>query len=227
MMKAITSTPKTRKIRNDFSYDHSKISLNIKRLMHINKVSEATLSRNTGIPQTTLNRILLKNADPKTSTIMPICNFFGVSLEEISAPTHEKNHELNDISIKGYAPIIPLDLINSWVFLRKSINPYSYKFIATSYTISSDSFAIGTTANFKQIFRENSYLIIDPKRKPKQENYILVLDKKNNLSIKLVCLDNKNFFLKNPINIKSKDKAPLSTYNIVGPVVECRMDFIK
>ena len=139
---------------------------------------------------------MLKNADPKTSTIMPICNFFGVSFEEISSSIHG-NHELNNISIEGYVPIIPLDLVNSWIFLKKSINPYSYKFIATSYKVSPDSFAIGTTSNFKKLFRENSYLIIDPKKKPKQENYILVLDKKNNLSIKLVCLDNKKLLLIN------------------------------
>lgn len=59
-----------------------KLGKQVSKLMKDSGVSQTDLSRATGIPQPTINRILNeKTGDPRGSTVVKIANFFGVEAE--------------------------------------------------------------------------------------------------------------------------------------------------
>ena len=63
---------------------HSDISKNLSRLMSNNKLSQSALSRATGVPQPTINRILSQvTREPRRDSVLRIANFFSVTPESL------------------------------------------------------------------------------------------------------------------------------------------------
>jgi len=62
----------------------NQLADNIRRLMSVEDLSENQLSRNTGVPQPTIHRVLSgKVADPRDGTLRPLAEYFGTSVEEL------------------------------------------------------------------------------------------------------------------------------------------------
>lgn len=60
------------------------LAANLRQLMSVNLLSENELSRNCGVPQPTIHRILSKRVkDPRDRTLRPLANYFGVSVEQL------------------------------------------------------------------------------------------------------------------------------------------------
>jgi transcriptional regulator with XRE-family HTH domain len=62
----------------------SKTSLNLKRLMVSNHLTQVSAAKQIGLTQSTLQRILsdeIKN--PKTNQLLPICDYFGITLDQL------------------------------------------------------------------------------------------------------------------------------------------------
>ncbi|WP_447940118.1 LexA family transcriptional regulator [Pseudoxanthomonas mexicana] len=57
---------------------------NLRTLMRIEELSENQLSRNTGVPQPTIHRVLSgRVADPRDGTLRPLAEYFGVTVEQL------------------------------------------------------------------------------------------------------------------------------------------------
>lgn len=62
----------------------NKLSENMRLLISLAGISEARLAERTGIPQPTINRITRgQSLDPRDSTLRPLAEFFGVSVETL------------------------------------------------------------------------------------------------------------------------------------------------
>lgn len=62
----------------------NRLADNLRTLMAVESLSENQLSRNTGVPQPTIHRILSgRVSDPRDGTVRPLADYFGVSVEEI------------------------------------------------------------------------------------------------------------------------------------------------
>src|SRR5579863_3717042 len=60
------------------------VNLIISQLMEECGTKEAELARQVGIPQTTINRLLLGGtSDPRAYTLKPIADFFGVTIGQL------------------------------------------------------------------------------------------------------------------------------------------------
>ena len=60
------------------------MSTELARLMKHEGISQSGLSRATGVPQPTINRILSQvTQDPRRDSMISIANYFGVSLESL------------------------------------------------------------------------------------------------------------------------------------------------
>jgi transcriptional regulator with XRE-family HTH domain len=58
------------------------ISKQLSKLMRDNNLSQSSLSRATGVPQPTINRILSEvTREPRRDTVVRIANFFGITPE--------------------------------------------------------------------------------------------------------------------------------------------------
>ena len=60
------------------------MSKELARLMKLEGISQSGLSRATGVPQPTINRILSQvTQDPRRDSMISIANYFGVALESL------------------------------------------------------------------------------------------------------------------------------------------------
>ena len=60
------------------------ISKQLSKLMRDNNLSQSALSRATGVPQPTINRILSEvTREPKRDSVVRIANFFGITPESL------------------------------------------------------------------------------------------------------------------------------------------------
>lgn len=60
------------------------ISRQLEKLMREQKLSQSALSRATGVPQPTINRILSEvTREPRRDSVVRIANFFGVTPESL------------------------------------------------------------------------------------------------------------------------------------------------
>jgi len=68
------------------------MSTELARLMKLEGISQSGLSRATGVPQPTINRILSQvTQDPRRDSMISIANYFGVALESLySSSTAQK-----------------------------------------------------------------------------------------------------------------------------------------
>ncbi|NMI32463.1 XRE family transcriptional regulator [Xanthomonas hortorum pv. vitians] len=64
--------------------DMNRLSENLRRLMATESLSENQLSRNTGVPQPTIHRVLSgRVSDPRDGTLRPLAEYFGLSVEDL------------------------------------------------------------------------------------------------------------------------------------------------
>lgn len=76
----------------DNSYMNN-VADNLRTLMRTEELSENQLSRNTGVPQPTIHRVLSgRVADPRDGTLRPLAEYFGVTVEQLRTdlPRREK-----------------------------------------------------------------------------------------------------------------------------------------
>lgn len=67
------------------------ISKQLARLMRERRLSQSALSRATGVPQPTINRILSEvTREPRRDSVVRIANFFGVMPESMYGPPSKK-----------------------------------------------------------------------------------------------------------------------------------------
>ncbi|WP_170292316.1 LexA family transcriptional regulator [Xanthomonas maliensis] len=75
----------------------NRLAENIRRLMDVEKLSENQLSRNTGVPQPTIHRVLSgRVADPRDGTLRPLADYFGTSVEELRTGTPAQNNSARE-----------------------------------------------------------------------------------------------------------------------------------
>lgn len=72
----------------------NNLAANLRHLMAVESLSENQLSRNTGVPQPTIHRILSgRVADPRDGTLRPLADYFGVTVEELRTHVTRKVNE--------------------------------------------------------------------------------------------------------------------------------------
>ena len=87
------------------------VSSILKSLMNEHGINQPDLARETGLTQSTIQRILSGAIEhPKTNQLIPLCNFFKISLDEmLGFESHDWANTVEAEQLKGSVPII------SWV----------------------------------------------------------------------------------------------------------------
>lgn len=76
----------------------NKLAENLRALMAVESLSENQLSRNTGVPQPTIHRILSRRvADPRDSTVRPLADYFEVTVEQLRTILPKRNPSPDDV----------------------------------------------------------------------------------------------------------------------------------
>ncbi|MDC1452943.1 helix-turn-helix domain-containing protein [Porticoccaceae bacterium] len=90
------------------------MSTELARLMKQEGISQSGLSRATGVPQPTINRILSQvTQDPRRDSMMSIANYFGVPLESLYGSSSSQKSAKKD-------PKVIEDIFNRILGLSKA-----------------------------------------------------------------------------------------------------------
>lgn len=217
------------KLKIDFS--SKVIAKNIKNLMAEDFISESELARQTDLPQTTINRLLLGiTIDPRANTLIPIARYFGVTVDYIlgqDTADHKRipgTRNQNNPSSWHHIPIIEWQDILSWPFKKKNYTPSSHgSWITTENDVSDTSFALKSLSFMEPRFRRGSIIIVDPKFDVKDGNHVIVSIGNAEPTVRKVIKDGSEIHLiklyqrDNPVKIKKSD-------TIIGTIVETRIN---
>lgn len=183
----------------------SQLRDNLKLLMkRLPKLTESELARRTDVPQPTLHRILSgATPDPRISTLRPLAHYFGVSVGQLigdepivtasaanaPAQTRRRFQQLPVLKweqVADYARIVPgLNPSNwtDWIITHESVSPSAYALIVDNRSMPSP-------------FQYRAILIVDPERKLRDSDYMVVHQiKSKSASLKRVLFDGGEIWL--------------------------------
>ncbi|NNM59018.1 MAG: LexA family transcriptional regulator [Legionellales bacterium] len=204
---------------------------NIRYLMDEAGMIEAELARQTGIPQTTINRVLLgETLDPRATTLVSISKFFGVTVDQLIGhlpfnknPIEGAYHPTNKVAW-SMIPIVDWDIVRAWVFQREKFIPSSHNdWITTERGVSELSFALRTLPQMEPRFKKGSTIIVDPKQKYKDGNFVVVSCNGATPTVRKITLDGDDVYFS---RLYSSDNPSLKQKmdEIIGTIVETRIN---
>ncbi len=150
-------------------------------LLTENKLSIVQLSKNTGVPVTTIKRIKYsKDPNPTINSLLPIANFFSLTVNQlIGLEPFPKERSLGvyqeNKALWTRVPLIGWESILEWLENKNSciLNDH----ITTDVELSSTAFALVVSEDNWITFPKGINLIIDPEKEPKHKSYIIVFNK--------------------------------------------------
>lgn len=219
MRNHITSIPE----REAKEYDLRKV---LTKIMADNHTDSAELSHHTGVPIPTINRLRSdKNSNPTLATLLPIANYFGISINQLIGKEEILDHSLDNfdkttrknISI----PVIPIECIG------QAFTKDAYPTVTASVkTISADSFAIMVKYAFiTPQFPENAILIFDPHLQPHHRDYAIVrLEGHQKPTLRQLLIDGDDCYFK-PLSQELGEIVLGKQHDIIAVMVQALMNY--
>lgn len=211
---------------NQMDIVHSKLSFILRRLMFEKEMKPMDLARYTHLPQPTIQRMVKgTTTNPHASTLIPIADFFGISVDQLKGETPiawlntDNTHVLSNKMIK--IPII------NWEEIGKT--NHNHEIIWVDNKINSQSYGIVLDdTSMYPIFNQGTLIIVDPLKKPKDRSYVVVTLKNSSKTIfRQLLIEQKHQYLK-PLN-PDLAKFPIIMLqkedHIRGVLVQARNDY--
>jgi transcriptional regulator with XRE-family HTH domain len=200
-------------------------------LMNECDVDDATLSRETGIPASTISRMrLYSEANPTASTLRPIAKYFSISIGQLLGDEPLPRDRLPGTHNPTYftsarMPVVDWDLIDDWVDNNgENIKEKLLNWISTEKEVGEKAFAlIISTESFGLSFRKGSMIIVDPAQEPLDGDLILLkIEEEKGALLKQYLVDGSERYIRS-VNPEMKGTKFLSgNYKILGVVIETR-----
>lgn len=170
------------------------VSEKLRQLMHSDgQISEGELSRRTGIPQSTIHRILVGQIkESKPSTLRPLAGYFGLTMAQLQGeePMPAQRNPLNQREATQPAhylgtparlvPLITWEHAAQWHEMRKHYqHDSSFGWVATNKNVGPHAFGLkvqgnSMTATHGPSFEDGFEIVVDPDRKPKHHDFVVV-----------------------------------------------------
>lgn len=191
-------------------------------------INISQLHKQTGIPLSTLKRLMLnKENNPTLASLAPIANYFSISLDQLTgreALPKKNNKQINGLTI----PLIHWKDILNILNIPKTRNQLAFSsLLIRDIALNENSFALVIRDNNTNNFLSGSLLVIDPSLKGCNRDFIIVYKKggtKPQLMQKII-YGNKTY-LKN-LTIESEIIKFSDLYKIIGVVIQIRMNYKK
>lgn len=212
------------------NFDSIDIQNNLLKLMQAFNITEAKLARETNLPQTTINRLLSnQKTDPRINTLIPIAQYFGVSLDELVGIKNLKSGfesvYKSDLDRVVSIPVFDWKQLRFWKDCSSKIKLSNHKdWIVTSLpNIQELSFGVKTLKVHEPYFCYGSILII-VKLKVYEEGMTVLVEKEDQFICRKLMFYDKNW------NVSALGKTRLlsdivNTDAIIGHIAEVRFNF--
>ena len=194
-------------------------------------IDDARLSRETGVPASSISRMRLNpDSNPTASTLRPIAKFFSVSIDQLLGDEPFSTNRLPGTHnptpfTAAKIPIVDWELIPSFNQTEQIENKIqSSEWISTEKEVSASAFAlIIPTDSLGLALRKGSLVIIDPQVEQRDGDLILLQEQADDsLVIKQFLKDGNECYIKsvNP-EIKGLKLLP-SDVQVIGVIIETR-----
>lgn len=205
-----------------------KLGSSIERLMELHHVNMNQLHKNTGVPLTTINRIINdESVNPTITSLIPIADYFGVTLNQLMGIDPLDS----DILVGKYArkrdlwtdvPIINWEDTAEWPLNLHTLAISNA--ISTDVTLGEHPFALVINEMNWEGFFPNTILIVDSNLQPEHSDYAVVLKLgQKRASLKQILIDDDKTYLR-PVNKDYQTQLLDESYKLLGVVVQIRMD---
>lgn len=218
----------------DVAKDYFNLSNIINTLLFERKMRPAALARETGLPATTIHRLVTgKSTRPYKNSLIPIAEYFSLSVEQLigeeELPDNYWRDESMGLSKKEQIKQIP---IISWSDADNfhHIDKKAQQCIVSSGSMSDSCFAlIMLDHSMEPLFPKRAALIFDPTRQALDRSFILV--KLNNLETPMfrqLLIDGEHKYLKplNPDLNMYKMRVLNSEDKIIAVLLESRINHL-
>jgi len=212
----------------DYSEGYNPVlQKNLSELMSRRRVNMSDISRATGVPITTIQRLYRDpKANPTIASLKPIADFFRVSIGQLIGenplPEEQETHMNGTVNILKI-PIINWDNVLNNLSNLREINIVSY--IKTDLHCSNNSFALKITQNNFEDFPKGAVIIVDPSLKPEHRDYVLSFKKDGKQpELKQLLFYDGDQYLK-PLNPEFQTCLLDKNYQLLGVIIQTRMDY--
>lgn len=194
-------------------------------------IDDAKLSRETGIPASTISRMRLNpDANPTAATLRPISKFFSISIDQLLGdeplPPDRLPGTHNPTGFtSARMPVIEWEWITDWVDNNSITSKENLStWISTEKEVSSRTFALVIpTDSFGIAFRKGSLIIVDPDASPQDGDLILLkMATEHDILLRQILKDGKDTYIRS-VNPEMKSvKMLIEEYRIFGVIIETR-----
>lgn len=194
-------------------------------------IEDAELSRQTGIPASSISRMRLNpDANPTASTLLPLAKFFDISINQLlgdeSLPKDRLPGTQNRQSFTAARmPVIQLEWIEEWIdHSGKSIKEKLTHWISTEKNVGDKAFALTSpTDSLGLSFRKGSVIIVDPDRKPQDRDLIVLRIKgEKEIVLRQILKDGTDLYLRSINPEITGTKKLEKEHRFFGVIVETR-----
>ncbi|MCX7120176.1 MAG: helix-turn-helix domain-containing protein [Gammaproteobacteria bacterium] len=204
---------------------HKILIANLHHFIEKEKIHEAELSRQTGIPQPTLHKILAgTTTDPRISTLQTLANYFGVTLDMLFSNQALKNNQ--GLSIGKSIPLISWsDCLKSREIIKNISSSNHDQWIISDDYPSDQRYALKSRANTEPQFPRGSIFIVDAKTPPSDGDLVIVhYPETKEATLRELSIDGRTSLL---LSISDKSKADHLTKSIkvLGIVIQSRFSY--
>ncbi|MAZ77691.1 MAG: hypothetical protein CMF39_03340 [Legionellaceae bacterium] len=208
----------------------NKLGETLGRILFEKKIKATELSRQTGVPQPTIQRIVAGTTSrPHPNSLKPIADFFNISVEQLKGDTNIPwldNNNPEEAGLKKL-PILTWDGVTQW--LQDNTLPDEHETTVTDVSVSDQAFGlIIKDSSMEPMFTIGTTIILDPNCQPKDRGFVLVkLANHDDAIFRQLIIDAPNRYLR-PLSPDLEDFKLLPLKNndqICGSLVQAKMNF--
>ncbi len=208
------------------------------QLMDECDIDSMRLSRNTGVPISTINRLRSGTStnNPTLSTLIPLAEFFSITVSQLigDEPFSQNRttgaHKPDKIAWK-MIDHLTWEQASQWPEKKPEPGEDMHNAVSTDLTVSDIAFALTMEGDsMSPRFPEGTILIIDPEQKSQNRDFILMLLKGQNKPLfKQLLIDGDEQYIKslNPDFAEIKKIAQKDGSKIIGVMIQAISNFKK
>jgi len=212
--------------------DFTAIGQNISILMEACGIDATELSKQTGLPCSTISRLRsnLKEFSPNISSLLPIADYFCISLSQLigEEPINKDRHgKFKPIKMRKL-PLPILHAENILMYLDDDNISDQVSFLDVDLALSENAYAYLYRGNsMEPHFPDKTLLIMDATLEPENLDYVLILPLGKKLPIfRQILIDAEEKYIRtmNPA-FNEFVKISQETHKILGVMVQSRMNY--
>lgn len=194
----------------------------------IGEMTETAFADKVNVPKATINRLLSgRTPDPRVSTLIPIANYFGITINQLLGleplPTHSPIQCAPENGSILKIPYIELDKLTGWI--TQTFQPNQFYSIIASNDGMIDQHAYLTKVDSDGMspkFNKDTFLIVNKKVAPQPGDYgVFYIEEENQVCFRKLITEGPQHYLY-ALHPGYEILGPFKKVDHLGTVIEGR-----